>query len=58
MNADDIDPSEVEPIPVAKWDPGLTGRVMAWLRPLIQGYHRAEVLGLEDFPQGWQDLTT
>lgn len=52
MNANDIDTSEVIPSAVTKWDPGLTERVMGWLRPLIKGYHRAEVHGLEDFPTG------
>lgn len=47
MAATDIDPSEI-----TKWDPGLTERVMGWLRPLIKGYHRAEVRGLETFPNG------
>ena len=37
---------------MSKWDPGLTERVMGWLRPLIKGYHRAEVRGLESFPPG------
>lgn len=47
MSAPDIEPSEV-----TKWDPGLTERVMGILRPLIKGYHRAEVRGLDDFPAG------
>ncbi|MCV7287980.1 1-acyl-sn-glycerol-3-phosphate acyltransferase [Mycolicibacterium wolinskyi] len=47
MAATDIDPSEI-----TKWDPGLTEKVMGWLRPLIKGYHRAEVRGLETFPNG------
>src|SRR6476646_137129 len=47
LNALDIEPSET-----SKWDPGLTERVMAWIRPLIKGYHRAEVRGLESFPPG------
>ncbi|MDT5163705.1 MAG: hypothetical protein QOC88_599, partial [Mycobacterium sp.] len=37
---------------MSKWDPGLTERVMGWLRPLIKGYHRAEIRGLESFPPG------
>ena len=41
-----------EPSEVTKWDPGLTERVMGILRPLIKGYHRAEVRGLENFPPG------
>jgi len=36
----------------AKWDPGLTERVIGLLRPLIKGYHRAEVRGMENFPAG------
>ncbi len=47
LNATDIEPSEM-----SKWDPGLTERVMGWLRPVIKGYHRAEVRGLESFPPG------
>jgi 1-acyl-sn-glycerol-3-phosphate acyltransferase len=43
------DPSPNE---TSKWDPGLTERVMGWLRPLIKGYHRAEIRGLESFPPG------
>ena len=41
-----------EPSEITKWDPGLTERVMAFIRPLIKGYHRAEVRGLESFPSG------
>lgn len=51
MNADD-DTSETTPSAVTKWDPGLTERVMGWLRPFIKGYHRSEVHGLEHFPPG------
>ncbi|OBG87151.1 glycerol acyltransferase [Mycobacterium sp. E802] len=47
MAATDIDPSEI-----TKWDPGLTEKVMGFLRPLIKGYHRAEVRGLDSFPNG------
>jgi 1-acyl-sn-glycerol-3-phosphate acyltransferase len=47
VHATDIEPSEV-----TKWDPALTERVMGLLRPLIKGYHRAEVRGLDDFPPG------
>jgi 1-acyl-sn-glycerol-3-phosphate acyltransferase len=47
LNTADIEPSEL-----SKWDPGLTERVMGWIRPLIKGYHRAEVRGLESFPAG------
>jgi 1-acyl-sn-glycerol-3-phosphate acyltransferase len=52
VNADDIDTSDVAPSAVTKWDPGLTERVMGWLRPVIKGYHRSEVRGLDDFPPG------
>ncbi|EUA43119.1 putative acyltransferase domain protein [Mycobacterium xenopi 3993] len=31
---------------------GLTERVIALIRPLIKGYHRAEVRGLDSFPPG------
>src|SRR6202012_1870735 len=47
LNAADIEPSEI-----TKWDPGLTERVMGWIRPVIKGYHRAEVRGLDSFPRG------
>ena len=47
MAAIDIDPSEI-----TKWDPCLTEQVMGWLRPFIKGYHRAEVRGLDTFPDG------
>jgi 1-acyl-sn-glycerol-3-phosphate acyltransferase len=44
--------TDIEPTEISKWDPGLTERVMGWVRPFIKGYHRAEVRGLESFPQG------
>lgn len=47
MTATDIEPSEI-----AKWDPGFTERVMGFIRPLIKGYHRSEVRGLDSFPPG------
>jgi 1-acyl-sn-glycerol-3-phosphate acyltransferase len=47
MASTDIEPSEI-----TKWDPGLTERVMGLIRPLIKGYHRADVRGLESFPPG------
>jgi 1-acyl-sn-glycerol-3-phosphate acyltransferase len=43
---------DIEPTEISKWDPGLTERVIGWIRPFIKGYHRAEVRGLESFPQG------
>jgi 1-acyl-sn-glycerol-3-phosphate acyltransferase len=47
VNSPDVESSEVN-----KWDPGLTERVMGLIRPVIKGWHRAEVRGLEDFPTG------
>lgn len=41
-----------QPKDVGQWDPAFTASVMAWLRPLVKGYHRAEVRGLESFPPG------
>ncbi|TFV55732.1 glycerol acyltransferase [Mycobacterium sp. PS03-16] len=38
------------PSEIAKWDPVFTERVISVLRPLIKGYHRAEMRGLETFP--------
>ena len=47
MNSSDVEPSEV-----TKWDPGFTERVMGLIRPIIKGWHRSEVRGLEEFPTG------
>jgi 1-acyl-sn-glycerol-3-phosphate acyltransferase len=47
-----MDSSDVEPSELTKWDPVLTERVMGLIRPVIKGYHRAEVRGLDDFPPG------
>ena len=47
MNSSDAEPSEV-----TKWDPGLTERAMGLIRPVVKGWHRAEVHGLDDFPAG------
>jgi 1-acyl-sn-glycerol-3-phosphate acyltransferase len=44
--------TDIEQSEITKWDPGLTERVMGLIRPLIKGYHRAEVRGLESFPTG------
>ncbi|WP_199255012.1 lysophospholipid acyltransferase family protein [Mycolicibacterium mengxianglii] len=52
MNTSDVDPADVPIRDVAKWDPSFTERVFGLLRPLIKGYHRAEVRGLETFPPG------
>jgi 1-acyl-sn-glycerol-3-phosphate acyltransferase len=37
---------------IAKWDPHLVERVIGLIRPLIKGYHRSEVHGLDSFPPG------
>lgn len=47
MSSSDTGPSEV-----TKWDAELTERVMGWIRPIIKGYHRSQVRGLESFPPG------
>ena len=47
-----MSPTDIEPSEIAKWDPDLTERVMGLLRPLIKGYHRAEIRGLDTFPHG------
>ena len=47
MNASDL-----EPAAITKWDPALTERLMGLIRPIIKGWHRSEVRGLEDFPAG------
>ena len=52
MAANDVEPTDPTPTDLTKWDPGLTAKVMGVLRPLIKGYHRAEVRGLDDFPAG------
>jgi 1-acyl-sn-glycerol-3-phosphate acyltransferase len=49
MAPDDVDKT-VSAGEIAKWDPGLTEKVMGLLRPLIKGYHRSEVRGLDSFP--------
>lgn len=36
--------------PVTKWDPALTERFMALVRPIAKGWFRSEVRGLETFP--------
>ena len=43
---------DIEPTEISKWDPGLTERVIGWLRPLLKTYFRSEVRGLDSFPPG------
>jgi 1-acyl-sn-glycerol-3-phosphate acyltransferase len=55
VNTADVDPPDQNARDLgdtAKWDPGLTERVIGLLRPLIKVYHRAEVRGMETFPTG------
>ena len=40
------------PSPVVKWDPALTERFMALVRPVAKRWFRSEVRGLETFPSG------
>jgi 1-acyl-sn-glycerol-3-phosphate acyltransferase len=44
--------SDTEPSAITKWDPALTERAMSLIRPIIKGWHRAVVRGLDDFPPG------
>lgn len=37
---------------VTKWDPGLTETVMGLVRPILKGWHRTDVRGLDNMPQG------
>jgi 1-acyl-sn-glycerol-3-phosphate acyltransferase len=46
-----MDTSDMEPA-AAKWGPELTELLIGLIRPVIKGWHRAEVGGLEDFPTG------
>jgi 1-acyl-sn-glycerol-3-phosphate acyltransferase len=47
VSATDTDPTEI-----AKWDPGLTERVMGLVRPIAKRWFRSEVRGLDSFPPG------
>ena len=44
VSATDTDPTEI-----AKWDPGLTERVMGLVRPIAKRWFRSEVRGLDSF---------
>ena len=46
------DPHDPNRSEVAKWDPVTVNRLLRSLRPLIKGYHRSEVRGLDAFPSG------
>lgn len=47
MNASDLGPAAV-----AKWDPALIETIISLIRPVVKGWHRGEVRGLENFPAG------
>ena len=44
--------TEIDDPDIAKWDPGLTERVIGILRPFLKRYFRSEVRGLENIPPG------
>ena len=52
MNQSSNEPSGPNGSEVAKWDPVMAKRLLGSLRPLIKGYHRSEVRGLDAFPPG------
>jgi hypothetical protein len=41
-----------EPSVLARWDRGLTRRVVDLHRPIVKGYFRSQLLGLEHVPAG------
>ncbi len=48
-----MSPTDIEATTeITKWDPDLTEKVMGLIRPLIKGWHRSEVRGLDNFPPG------
>ncbi|MDQ2635836.1 MAG: 1-acyl-sn-glycerol-3-phosphate acyltransferase, partial [Actinomycetota bacterium] len=44
--------TETKPSELAKWDPGLTERVMGLTRPFLKRYFRSQVRGLDNIPGG------
>ena len=44
--------TKTRPSELAKWDPGLTQRVMNLTRPFLKRYFRSEVRGLDNIPSG------
>jgi 1-acyl-sn-glycerol-3-phosphate acyltransferase len=46
----DVSDADSDHPELAKFDPGLTERVMGILRPVLKRYHRSEVRGLENVP--------
>ena len=47
MSETDLDGTEI-----AKWDPGVTKRLVGLLRPIVKWYYRSEVRGLDRMPLG------
>jgi 1-acyl-sn-glycerol-3-phosphate acyltransferase len=47
-----VSDSETDRPEIAKWDPGLTKRVIGIIRPFLKRYFRSEVKGLDFFPPG------
>jgi 1-acyl-sn-glycerol-3-phosphate acyltransferase len=47
-----LDAADIDRSVITKWDPVLTEQAMSLIRPVIKGWHRAEVRGLDDFPEG------
>jgi 1-acyl-sn-glycerol-3-phosphate acyltransferase len=45
-----VSDAEIDRPEIAKWDPGLTERVINVLRPFLKRYFRSEVRGLENMP--------
>jgi len=45
-----VSDTETDHPEIAKWDPGLTERVMGILRPFLKRYFRSEVRGLDNIP--------
>jgi 1-acyl-sn-glycerol-3-phosphate acyltransferase len=52
VSGTDVGAAEVANAEITKWDPSLTEKVMGVIRPLIKGWHRSEVRGLDNFPPG------
>lgn len=52
MSATEADQTERGDGAITKWDPELTEKVMGLIRPLMKGWHRSEVRGLDNIPAG------
>jgi hypothetical protein len=47
-----VSETDIDGTEIAKWDPGLTKRVVGLLRPIVKRYFRSEVRGLDLLPPG------